>query len=92
MRHAIDQEYDDEVPFWTNVSALFRRRPKFHVVPKPETRPRTASPSGVFQSVPDDDVDALLDKIARNGIASLTAGERQQLERAREALLKKDRD
>jgi hypothetical protein len=32
----------------------------------------------------------LLEKIARSGLASLTSQEREQLEKARESLLKKD--
>ena len=37
------------------------------------------------------DMDALLDKIAKSGIASLTAKERARLEAGRAELLKKDR-
>ena len=36
-------------------------------------------------------VDALLDKIAKSGFHSLTAKEKQQLEAAREELLKRNR-
>lgn len=48
-----------------------------------------------FQTPPESEedlmasIDALLDKIARNGLASLTDRERQRLESAREALLKR---
>ena len=59
---------------------VFSRRPKFRVVPKPK---------------PEEDaltsMDPLLDKIAKRGISSLTAGERSALERAREALVKRDK-
>jgi hypothetical protein len=37
-----------------------------------------------------DDIDALLDKIAKSGINSLTSKERARLEKGRENLLKKD--
>jgi hypothetical protein len=36
-------------------------------------------------------IDPLLDKISRDGLASLTRREREQLERARTVLLEKDR-
>jgi membrane associated rhomboid family serine protease len=67
------------------VPTLFRRKPKFRVVPKPELRSVPAAEMG------DDDMDALLDKIAKSGMSSLTAKERNRLEKAREELLKKDR-
>lgn len=61
----------------------FKRKPKFRVLPSPGTR-----------ASDDDDTmgeaDALLDKIAKTGIASLTAKERAKLEKARAALMKKD--
>jgi hypothetical protein len=61
----------------------FRRRPKFRVLPSSGT-PARASGSASIESV-----DAILDKIAKSGFASLTAQERDQLESAREALMKK---
>ncbi len=68
---------------------LFKRRPKFHVVrPEPaESAPRR-TPKPEDAAV--DDIDPLLDKIAKSGINSLTAAERARLEKARAALLKKD--
>jgi hypothetical protein len=36
------------------------------------------------------EVDALLDKIAKSGIGSLTAKERKRLEKAREDLMKRE--
>lgn len=67
----------------------FRRKPRFRVLPPPEPAPR---PSGrpVTESTSMDDIDPLLDKIAKSGLESLTAAEKAQLERARAALLKKD--
>ena len=63
----------------------FKPKPKFRVLPSPGSR----------ASEPDDDTmgeaDALLDKIAKSGMASLSAKERAKLEKARAALMKKDR-
>ena len=64
---------------WT---ALFRLKPKFRVLP-PQIQPQDA--------MRENDVDALLDKIAKSGLHSLTAKERSRLEAAREGLLRKDR-
>lgn len=64
-----------------SMPALFRRKPKFRVLPSPDAR-ENAAPT---------DMDALLDKIAKSGIASLTAKERARLEAGRAELLKKDR-
>lgn len=60
----------------------FRRQPKFKVVPKSETTRENSD--DVYESI-----DPILDKIAKSGIGSLTAGERRQLDRARAKLLKK---
>jgi len=60
------------------VTKLFMRRPKFKVVPKP-------APGGDVH----DSIDPLLDKISKHGLSSLTSREREQLQRARENLLKK---
>lgn len=63
---------------------IFEKKPKFRVVRKEEvvvdTRPRDES---------SDTVDALLDKIARSGMKSLTDRERALLEKARQDLLRK---
>lgn len=56
---------------------IFRRKPKFKVVPR-ETSPREE----VHESI-----DPLLDKISKHGLSSLTAREKTQLERARKSLL-----
>lgn len=72
---------------------LFGPRRNFKVLPTPtnpshpranESKPQV-SPDPVFGSI-----DPLLEKIARSGLASLTSQEREQLEKARESLLKKD--
>jgi len=40
----------------------------------------------------DSSIDAILEKISRSGMSSLTVRERKKLERAREELLEKDRN
>ncbi|MGB8355130.1 MAG: DUF6576 domain-containing protein [Chthoniobacteraceae bacterium] len=59
------------------IKRLFRRKPKFKVVP------RSSASDDVHESI-----DPLLDKISKSGISSLTAREREQLQRARKTLLK----
>lgn len=61
------------------------RKPKLRVLPSPK-----APPAIETDDEPAAEVDALLDKIAQSGMASLTAKERAQLEKAREALMRKD--
>ena len=65
----------------------FGRRPKFRVLPTPAARRREVDEADEVESI-----DPLLDKIARSGMASLTVKERARLEKAREALIKKDRE
>lgn len=55
-------------------------RPRLRVVRDPENEP--LDPHRI--------IDPLLDKISRDGLASLTRREREQLQRAREALLRQD--
>ena len=68
-----------------------RRKPALRVLPRESAR----GPSADFDDQPEDEldgeVDALLEKIARDGLGSLTASERALLEQARENLLKKER-
>ena len=59
------------------IKRIFRRKPKFKVVPK-------YSPGDDIH----ESIDPLLEKISRHGISSLTAREREQLQRARKTLLK----
>jgi membrane associated rhomboid family serine protease len=66
---------------------LFGPRRNFTVLPDP---PRTASSSLGGQHSAIDEIDPLLDKIAKSGLASLTRQERAQLEKARQALMNKD--
>ena len=57
------------------------KRPRLRVVKNPEDEP--VDPHRI--------IDPLLEKISRDGMASLTRREREQLERARTALLEKER-
>jgi len=70
-----------------SVSKVFHRRPKIRALPDPIRRPRRARDEPESDSM--SELDPLLDKIAKSGLASLTARERATLEKAREALLKK---
>ena len=66
--------------------SFFERKPKFTVVAPPPNRRRDLEADDDLESI-----DPLLDKIARSGMGSLTAKERARLEKAREALIRKDR-
>jgi len=66
-----------------DLRSLMRRRPKLRVLP----RHRNIARSEPGRSV--ESIDPILDKIAKHGLGSLTAAEREKLERARIALLKK---
>lgn len=71
---------------------LWRKKPKLRVLPdlktaKPERPMKPVTPAGTSDSMAE--VDALLDKIAKFGISSLTPKERAKLEAAREDLLKR---
>lgn len=89
MRHAVEQDYDDHIPLTARIRTWFRSKPKLRVVPRPAPAPRQKIVND-FDDEPDSDVDALLDKIAKSGLASLSNAERAKLEKAREALLKKE--
>lgn len=86
IRHAKDLEHDDYVSPVAQVKNLFRRKPKFRVVPAP-------SNVGYREAMnePDSELDTLLDKIAKTGMDSLTPKEKASLQKAREALMRKDR-
>jgi len=71
-----------ELTWLHNFKARLRPRPKFRVVPKPSAR--RVEPDDISVSV-----DAILEKISKSGMSSLTENERRQLERARAQLLKK---
>jgi hypothetical protein len=88
IRYCLDQDYDDAIPITTRISAWFRRKPKLRVMPPPVPSSRPSVRPIVEES--DTEVDALLDKIAKTGLSSLTNSERAKLERARQELLKKE--
>ncbi len=62
---------------------LPRKNPKLRILPDP-------MPGAEHDDGPMAEVDALLDKIAKSGIGSLTSGERARLEKAREELMKRE--
>lgn len=68
---------------WTTLNALFRRKPKFRVLPDLPTA------SGNSKSDSMAEMDVLLDKIARSGIKSLSAKERATLDKSRAELMKR---
>jgi putative effector of murein hydrolase LrgA (UPF0299 family) len=69
--------------FWERVNP-FKRRPKLRVLPSP-ARNRSRDEEDAVDSI-----DPLLDKIAKAGIDSLTPKERARLEKARQALMKRE--
>lgn len=87
IRQAKEVEYDDYQSPLTRVKQLFRRKPKLRVLPSPRT---SAYEAAVVASEPASEIDTLLDKIAKSGMSSLTAKEKATLEKAREALIRKD--
>lgn len=88
IRHCQEQEYDDVIPLGVRIRGLFRRKPAFRVVPPPKER--ESAPKQVSEES-DAELDALLDKIAKSGLASLTSAEKAKLEKARQELLRKER-
>ncbi len=68
-----------------------RRKPALRVLPRESARRQSAEFDDQPEDELDSEVDALLEKIARNGLASLSSKERARLEQARENLLKKER-
>jgi len=75
-----------ELPHMPNPLAAFRRS-RLRVVPKPTNRP---APTAELRSGEGNEIDRLLDKISKHGLASLSPKERDALERARAKLLEKD--
>jgi Family of unknown function (DUF6576) len=66
----------------------FKPRPKLRVLPNPD--PHAQQDEDDVQDASMTEIDALLDKIAKSGIASLTPKERERLEEAREELMKRE--
>ncbi len=94
IRHAVEMEHDDYVPLAVRLRGFFRRKPKLRVVRRPEHvkyRDRQHAPNERSAADIEAEMDGLLDKIAKSGLDSLTGAERKRLEKAREALLKKER-
>ena len=91
VRGAIEQEYDDHVPLRARIRSWFRPKPKLRIVPRRRDPDETLTRADFEDDEPESEMDALLDKIARNGLSSLSPNERARLELAREELLKKDR-
>ena len=85
IRHAVELEHDDYESPVVRVKQLFRRKPKLRVMPSPSTSQYRA-----VLDEPASELDVLLDKIAKSGMSSLTAREKATLEKAREALIRKD--
>lgn len=92
IRHALEQEYDDYTPVFSRLREFFRRKPRFRVVPKDEPREaeRWKEPTEPESAV-SPEVDAILDKVARHGLQSLSAAEHAKLQKAREELQRRDR-
>ena len=69
-----------------------RKKPKLRVVPRPaEPRPeRRSSPAPASSAAdPEEEIDTLLDKIAKSGLQSLTTAEKARLETLRQRLMQK---
>lgn len=86
-RGAVEQEYDDYESPLARIALWFRRR-KFRVVQAGEVI--SSRRGGGGESGAAEEMDRLLDKIAKSGISSLSSAERARLESARQALLKKE--
>ena len=86
MNHAKEMEHDDSVSIFEKLGKWFQRKPKLRIVPSPSSRARHSATASETS-----ELDALLDKIARNGIDNLTKQERTKLERLREAMIRNDK-
>lgn len=75
------------LPALPRVGNPFRKKPQFRVLPYLPPKPSRSSRDDEAQTA---EVDALLDKIARSGLGSLTAAERAKLEKRRDTLRKKN--
>ena len=69
---------------------VLKRKPRFRVLPPPDPVAPRAARRIPEEKASMDDIDPLLDKIAKSGLNSLTEAEKAKLERARAALLKND--
>lgn len=96
MRHAIEQEFDDvgtndHFNLAARIRRWFQRKPKFRVVQRTRSTISSRSSHDDGDDELESELDALLDKIAKDGLSSLSSNERARLELAREELLKKER-
>lgn len=80
VRHEQGRIVLPDIRFW-------RRKPNLRLLPDPEPGSERRATGRAQDAV--DEVDALLDKIARSGLASLTPKERARLDAARADLLKR---
>jgi len=90
----------NEIIFWPDFFKLFGKKHGFKVLPDPEpprrqpAKSQKPSSKRITTSHGNDDpraqLDALLDKIAEQGIGSLSAAERKQLEQLRERLMEQE--
>jgi membrane associated rhomboid family serine protease len=69
--------------------SFWKRKPRLRVLPDLPAKKTVVSAKPAGEDATMAEVDALLDKIAKSGIASLTAKERAKLEAAREDLMKR---
>jgi hypothetical protein len=90
MRHANEKEYDDYESPLARLKFWFRSR-KFKVVNSPGAVPSRRAATTATGGDAQAEVDRLLDKIAKTGLASLSAKERSQLEKASEELSRRDK-
>ena len=90
IRRVVDSDHDDHVPLMARIRSFFRKKPKLRVVPPPVPSTRRPVPTPTVTDDGDVEIDALLDKIAKSGLNSLSKSERAKLERARQELLKKE--
>lgn len=70
--------------------SLWKRKPRLRVLPDLPAKKQVISSKGALEDATMAEVDALLDKIAKSGISSLTPKERAKLEAAREGLMRRD--
>jgi len=84
------RQQGSQLPSWVDIKRLFRPKPKFRVLPKPES---TVEAQFTLQDEDEavDSINPLLDKIAKSGIESLTAAEKAKLEKTARNLQKKDK-
>ncbi len=78
--------------FFPSLRGLLRRKPRFSVVEGGKMGKVSAEPRVESSFDPEGEMDRLLEKIARQGIGSLTSAEKAALERARQAMLARGSD